>query len=133
MSTKNYTIENAVYSVMIDETLTDLDRKVLTHCYLPIIGEKALSIYQTLFTMVNPLEKESSILSHSQVLNLLKLSAKTFTLERRTLEAVGLLSTYYKDGLFVYVLKNVLKPYEYLLIHQQVLSHVIYYQSSYYK
>ncbi len=108
-----YPVENSAFSIVIEDILTDLDRRVLTYLYLPIIGEKALSIYQTLFTMVNPLEKESSILSHSQVLNLLKLSAKTFTLERRTLEAVGLLSTYYKDGLFVYVLKNVLKPYEF--------------------
>ena len=102
-----YPVENSAFSIVIEDILTDLDRRVLTYLYLPIIGEKALSIYQTLFTMVNPLEKESSILSHSQVLNLLKLSAKTFTLERRTLEAVGLLSTYYKDGLFVYVLKIV--------------------------
>lgn len=108
-----YPVENSAFSIVIEDILTDLDRRVLTYLYLPIIGEKALSIYQTLFTMVNPLEKESSILSHSQVLNLLKLSAKTFTQERRTLEAVGLLSTYYKDGLFVYVLKNVLKPYEF--------------------
>ena len=108
-----YPIENSAFSIMIEDTLTELDRKVLTYLYLPIIGDKALSIYQTLFTMVNPLDRESSILSHSQVLNLLKLSAKTFTLERRTLEAVGLLSTYYKNGVFIYVLKNVLKPYEF--------------------
>ena len=71
-----YPVENSAFSIVIEDILTDLDRRVLTYLYLPIIGEKALSIYQTLFTMVNPLEKESSILSHSQVLNLLKLSAK---------------------------------------------------------
>lgn len=113
MSTKNYTIENAVYSVMIDETLTDLDRKVLTHCYLPIIGEKALSIYLTLFTMVELGFRESGVLNHNQLIKLTGIPKTKFTAERRKLEAVGLLSTYYKDTHFIYVLKNVLTPYEF--------------------
>ena len=44
MSIKNYSIENTSFTIFVDNTLTDLDRKVLTHCYLPIIGDKALSI-----------------------------------------------------------------------------------------
>ena len=120
MSTKNYTIENAVYSVMIDETLTDLDRKVLTHCYLPIIGEKALSIYLTLFTMVELGARESGVLNHNQLIKLTGIPKTKFTAERRKLEAVGLLSTYYKDTHFIYVLKKVLTPYEFFNNHDLV-------------
>ena len=120
MSTKNYTIENAVYSVMIDETLTDLDRKVLTHCYLPIIGEKALSIYLTLFTMVELGSRESGVLNHNQLIKLTGIPKTKFTAERRKLEAVGLLSTYYKDTHFIYVLKKVLTPYEFFNNHDLV-------------
>lgn len=120
MSTKNYTIENAVYSVMIDETLTDLDRKVLTHCYLPIIGEKALSIYLTLFTMVELGSRESGALNHNQLIKLTGIPKTKFTTERKKLEAVGLLCTYYKDTHFIYVLKNVLTPYEFFNNHDLV-------------
>lgn len=120
MSTKNYTIENAVYSAMIDETLTDLDRKVLTHCYLPIIGEKALSIYLTLFTMVELGSRESGVLNHNQLIKLTGIPKTKFTAERRKLEAVGLLSTYYKDTHFIYVLKKVLTPYEFFNNHDLV-------------
>ena len=40
MSIKNYSIDNTAFTIFVDNTLTDLDRKVLTHCYLPIIGDK---------------------------------------------------------------------------------------------
>ena len=39
MSIKNYSIDNTAFTIFVDNTLTDLDRKVLTHCYLPIIGD----------------------------------------------------------------------------------------------
>lgn len=120
MSTKNYSIENAVYTVMIDETLTDLDRKVLTHCYLPIIGEKALSIYLTLFTVVEPGSRESGVLNHNQLIKLTSIPKTKFSVERKKLEAAGLLSTYYKDTHFIYVLKKVLTPYEFFNNHDLV-------------
>lgn len=113
MAIKNVAVENTAFTVMVDNTLTDLDRKVLTHCYLPIIGDKALSIYLTLFTMLEPGALESNVLSHSQILKLTNLPKTKFVSERRKLEAVGLLSTYYKDSHFIYVLKNVLSPFEF--------------------
>lgn len=113
MSIKNYSIDNTAFTVFVDNTLTDLDRKVLTHCYLPIIGDKAMSIYLTLFTMLEPGAQESNVLNHSQLVKLTGISKTKFVLERRKLEALGLLSTYYKDGHFIYVLKSVLSPYEF--------------------
>ena len=113
MSIKNISIDNTSFSIMVDNTLTDLDRKVLTHCYLPMIGDKALSIYLTLFTMVEPGLQESNVLSHSQILKLTNLPKTTFVNERKKLEAVGLLDTYYKDSHFIYVIKRVLSPFEF--------------------
>lgn len=113
MSIKNYSIDNTAFTVFVDNTLTDLDRKVLTHCYLPIIGDKAMSIYLTLFTMLEPGAQESNVLNHSQLVKLTGIPKTKFVLERRKLEALGLLSTYYKDGHFIYVLKSVLSPYEF--------------------
>ena len=127
MSIKNYSIENTAFTIYIDNTLTDLDRKVLTHCYLPIIGDKAMSIYLTLFTMLDPGSQESSVLNHSQLVKLTGIPKTKLVLERRKLEAVGLLSTYYKDGHFIYVLKKVLSPYEFFNNHDfvRVLSSII--------
>ena len=53
------------------------------------------------------------MLSHSQILNTLRMSNKSFVQERIKLEAVGLLETYYKDNVFIYNLKSVLLPYEF--------------------
>ncbi|MBQ4570392.1 MAG: DnaD domain protein [Bacilli bacterium] len=127
MSIKNYSIENTAFTIYVDNTLTDLDRKVLTHCYLPIIGDKAMSIYLTLFTMLDPGSQESSVLNHSQLVKLTGIPKTKLVLERRKLEAVGLLSTYYKDGHFIYVLKKVLSPYEFFNNHDfvRVLSSII--------
>ena len=99
MSIKNYSIENTSFTIFVDNTLTDLDRKVLTHCYLPIIGDKALSIYLTLYTMLEPGAQESNVLNHSQLIKLTGIPKTKFQTERRKLEAVGLLDSYYKDAL----------------------------------
>ena len=113
MSIKNYSIENTSFTIFVDNTLTDLDRKVLTHCYLPIIGDKALSIYLTLYTMLEPGAQESNVLNHSQLIKLTGIAKTKFQTERRKLEAVGLLDSYYKDAHFIYVLKSVLSPFEF--------------------
>ncbi len=120
MSIKNYSIENTTFTVHVDNTLTDVDRKVLTHCYLPIIGDKAMSIYLTLFTMLEPGAQESNVLNHSQLVKLTNIPKTKLVNERRKLEAVGLLNTYYKDGHFIYVLKSVLSPYEFFNNHDLV-------------
>ena len=113
MSIKNYSIENTSFTIFVDNTLTDLDRKVLTHCYLPIIGDKALSIYLTLYTMLEPGAQESNVLNHSQLIKLTGIPKTKFQTERRKLEAVGLLDSYYKDAHFIYVIKSVLSPFEF--------------------
>lgn len=127
MGIKNYSIDNTAFTIMVDNTLTDLDRKVLTHCYLPIIGDKALSIYLTLFTMLDPGTLESNVLNHSQLIKLTGIQKSKFINERKKLEAVGLLNSYYKDAHFIYVLKSVLSPYEFFNNHAlvRVLESVI--------
>lgn len=112
-TTKKYIIENTSFSIMIDNTLTDLDRKVLTHLYLPIIGDKALSIYMTLYTMITPGVRESNPINHLTITKMLNLSNDDFIYERSKLEAIGLLSTYYHEGFYIYVLKKVYTGYEF--------------------
>lgn len=111
--TKNYLVDNTSFLIIIDNTLTDLDRKVLTHLYLPIINDKALSIYLTMYTLIEPGSKESKTLYHHQLINMLGLKEELFIEERHKLEAVGLLDVYFQDGMYVYVLKKVLSAYEF--------------------
>lgn len=106
-------IDNTSFLIRIDDTLTDFDRKVLTHLYLPIIGDRALNIYNTLYTLFEPGSRETDIITHSRLLKMLNLDSTSFTEERIKLEAIGLLSTYIKDNLYLYVLKDVLTPYEF--------------------
>ncbi len=107
---KNYTVENTTFVINASDVLTDLDRKVLTHLYLPIIGDKALSIFLTFHTMINSNNLETDPINHHQLLKMLNLTPTAFVEERIKLEAVGLLSVYYQNNLYLYVLKNVLKP-----------------------
>lgn len=111
--TKNYLVDNTSFLILIDNTLTDLDRKVLTHLYLPIINDKALSIYLTMYTLVEPGSKESKTIYHHQLINMLGLKEDLFIEERHKLEAVGLLDVYFQNGMYIYVLKKVLSAYEF--------------------
>lgn len=101
------------FLIRIDDTLTDFDRKVLSHLYLPIIGDRALNIYNTLYTLFEPGLRETEIITHLRLLKMLNLDESMFIEERIKLEAIGLLSTYVKDNIYLYVLKDVLTPYEF--------------------
>ncbi len=109
-SNKNYTVENTTFVVNASDILTDLDRKILTHLYLPIIGDKALSIFLTLHTMINSNDLETAPINHYQLLKMLNINSTNFVEERIKLEGIGLLSVYYQNNTYIYVLKNVLKP-----------------------
>lgn len=107
------TVENKTYSVQIDNSLTDFDRKMLLYCYQPIIGLNACNIYTTLYSNVNTGSNESSILNHNMLLKIMGLSCLEFIEERKKLEALGLLDSYFLDNHYIYVLKRVLTPYEF--------------------
>lgn len=113
MPSKLLTVENKSFAIMIDNTLTDFDQKSLMLLYQPIIGDKALNIYQTLYSMVDLGSRESRVFKHDILLKTIGLKTKSFVEERIKLEALGLLSTYYKDDSYIYVLKKVLTPYEF--------------------
>lgn len=108
-----FTVEDTSFVVMVDNTLTSLDQKVLTHLYQPIIGNKAIYLFQTLHTVIENSLRESEVINHHQILSITNLSPKEFVEERIKLEAVGLLDTYFKDNIYVYVLKRVLTSYEF--------------------
>ena len=49
---KGVLLEKYEFIVMLEEPLTEYKRKILTYLYLPIIGDKAVMLYNTLCTYV---------------------------------------------------------------------------------
>ncbi len=95
------------YEIMISSPLNDYDRKMLTVLYMPLVGDKAISLYQTMYTIVPEGKYESELEKHDKIIKLMRLrSIARFSDLKSKLEAVGLLKTYYKDGLYIYALKK---------------------------
>lgn len=104
----SYPISNLCdFEIMITSPLSNYDQKVLLKLYMPIIGNKAISLYQTLYSLVGESLYESEIYQHEKIVKQMHLrSIEKFCNIRNMLEAIGLLDTYYKDNLYVYYLKK---------------------------
>lgn len=95
------------YEVMISSPLALYEQKILIKLYMPLVGDKAISLYQTLYSLVPDGSFESEVDKHEKIIRLMHLrSINKLTEIRNKLEAIGLLNMYYKDGLYVYYLKK---------------------------
>ena len=95
------------YEVMISSPLALYEQKILIKLYMPLVGDKAISLYQTLYSLVPDGSFESEVDKHEKIIRLMHLrSINKLTEIRNKLEAIGLLNVYYKDGLYVYYLKK---------------------------
>ena len=95
------------YEVMISSPLALYEQKILIKLYMPLVGDKAISLYQTLYSLVPDGSFESEVDKHVKIIRLMRLrSINKLTEIRNKLEAIGLLNVYYKDGLYVYYLKK---------------------------
>lgn len=103
-----YPISNLCdFEIMISCQLSDFDRKNILKLYMPIVGDKVISLYQTLYTFVKDTNYESDILQHEKIIKQMHLrSLDRFVEIRNKLEAIGLLETYYNDNLYIYLLKK---------------------------
>lgn len=95
------------YSVMIEKPLSDYDRKVLNSLYLPIIGIKAMNIFYNFHDSVVTNEYESLVNKFEKTIRLLEISTDAFESCVNKLEAVGLVETFYNDGMHVFFLKDI--------------------------
>ena len=95
------------YEVMISSPLALYEQKILIKLYMPLVGDKAISLYQTLYSLVPDGSFESEVDKHEKIIRLMHLrSINKLTEIRNKLEAIGLLNMYYIDGLYVYYLKK---------------------------
>lgn len=114
-------LENDQFIININDTLSEYKRQILTFLYMPIIGQKAANLYLTFFSFVKTGENESVLYTHHQLFKILQFKkVNDFIKERVALEAIGLLKTFYYQseinptGIYYYLLKDVLNPYDFL-------------------
>ena len=86
------------YMVVNKTVLTEVDKKNLLNLYEPIIGSSAISLYLTLWSDLDKTESISVGFSHHHLMTLLKQSLEVIKKSRESLEAFGLLRTYFKEG-----------------------------------
>ncbi|MBU8905140.1 replication initiation and membrane attachment family protein [Desertibacillus haloalkaliphilus] len=84
------------YTVRTVDHLTDLDQKVLTLLYQPLIGALAYSLYMTLFSQLERDSFWSDDQTHRGLMTMMGMDLDAIFEERKKLEAIGLVKTYKK-------------------------------------
>ena len=124
----NKTILPADTYIVVNKTIIDeIDRKILTMLYQPIIGYTAVTLYFTLIDDLLKRELMSDELTHHHLMSIMQLKLPNIVIAREKLEAVGLLKTFVKTenvNNFVYVLYSPLSANEFF--NHPILNVVLY-------
>lgn len=125
---ENITLLPADRYVIFNRTiLADFDKNVLITFYEPIVGHLAISLYLTLWNDLDGINQVSRELNHHHLMSILKCPLQVIKEARESIEAVGLLKTYYKSGdvnSYIYELFSPLTPGEFL--NHPILNVVLY-------
>ena len=95
---------NTTVKILIGESLSIDDLNVLSLLYMPIIGNRAYTLYMTFYSALNR-SSNTRVVKLSDITDLFGITVNALTIERKKLEAIGLLNTYYKENEYVYLLK----------------------------
>ena len=115
------------YTVVNKTIIQELDKKIITMLYQPIIGYSATSLYFTLLDDLDQKDVISEDLTHHHLMSTMQLKLDDIVVARKKLEAVGLLKTYYKKDTvnhYVYLLYSPITANEFL--NHPVLNIVLY-------
>ncbi len=105
-----------MYQVVNKCLLNENDKLVLSMLYMPIIGNTAIALYNTLYNELKANNYVSSEISHHHLITILGETLENIKTARIKLEGIGLLKTYYKKGSinsYVYVLYSPLSVSEF--------------------
>lgn len=86
------------YTVINKTILTEVDKNNLISLYEPIIGPIPTSLYLTLWRDLDKLEIMSIDYTHHHLMTIMKSDLESIKKARETLEAVGLIRTFFKEG-----------------------------------
>ena len=125
----SYNILPADTYVVVNKTIiTEVDRRIITTLYQPIIGSRATSLYFTLVDDLNRDEIMSKQETHHHLLSTMQIKLENLVIAREKLEAVGLLKTYVKkeDNInsYVYILYSPMSVEEF--VNHPILNVVLY-------
>ena len=104
------------YKVVNKTILTSEDHKNLISFYEPIIGSNAVSLYITLWRDLEKYKNLSLEYNHHHLMTILKSDLKTIKQARESLEAMGLIKTFYKEAIaneYIYELYSPLSAKEF--------------------
>lgn len=104
------------YTVVNKSIITEDDKKNIISLYEPIIGPIAVSLYFTLLRDIKLMEFISKDYTHHHLMTIMKSSIDTIRIARESLEGVGLIKSYYKEGepnSYVYEIYSPLSPKEF--------------------
>ena len=116
-----------IYTVINKSIIDDNDKKNLIVFYEPIIGVIATSLYLTLFNDLDKYQITSEDFTHHHLMSIMKCDLQAIKKARESLEAVGLLRTYYKEGdvsSYIYELYSPMSAKEFL--SHPILNVVLY-------
>jgi len=105
------------YTVKSKSVLQDLDRKIVTLLYQPLIGSKCFSLYMTLWGELEQNRLWSVETTHHSLMTIMQSNLREIYQERLKLEGLGLLKTYIDeiDGVkrYIYELQAPIRPNEF--------------------
>lgn len=104
------------YVVINKSIITENDKKILQMLYLPIIGPIAISLYNIFLDDLLKQEIISQPQNHAHLLSNLQVSVEELSSARNTLEGIGLLKTYFKQGMvnsYIYELFSPVSAHEF--------------------
>lgn len=91
------------------------DNKVLTLLYQPLIGTEAYGLYMMLMNLVDRTRLQSDVMSLSVLSDLLNIKEDLLLNSKDKLEAIGLLSTFLKDDIYLFRLNMPLSAKQFFL------------------
>lgn len=103
--------------VVVNKTILNDNRTLLTNLYQPLIGAIAVALYNTLWSFLDRLEFISLEFTHSTLFNNMMIGSNEFKEAREKLEAIGLIKTYVKKSSvnnYVYELYSPMSAKEFL-------------------
>ena len=115
------------YIVINKSIINNEDRKILNMLYQPIIGPLPVMLYFSLWADLDKLELISEEYTHHHLVTNMHLSLNEIVDARKKLEAIGLVKTYFKEGIinsYVYELFSPLSVSEFL--NHPILNIVLY-------
>ena len=87
-----------MYQVINKSLLNECDKIVLNILYMPIIGNEAISFYNTLYNELKINSFISNELTHHHLMSIMNFKLAKIKECRIKLEGIGLLKTYYLEG-----------------------------------